>query len=253
MKDNLVSVIVPTYNSSKYLKECLDSIINQTYSEIEIICIDDGSTDDTVKILNKYEYENNNIKLIKKTNTGVSDSRNIGIREANGKYIMFVDSDDFLENTMVEEMVHAIIQNDVDIVRCKAKRQNCDGAYNIEKLYGLEGKKICNDDLKECINHFVSNKESIGCYVWALLIKKENILFFNTKLFFREDTEFYIRLFMSINSAYFLDKPLYNYRYNYGSVTKNKENILRLVSGMIDSDAIIKHDLYDYRYIIKRT
>ena len=88
-----VSIIVPVYNASQYLNRCLNSLIEQTYNHLEIICVDDGSTDDSLKVLKKYQAKDNRIQVITKINTGVSDSRNQALKIATGDYIMFVDSD----------------------------------------------------------------------------------------------------------------------------------------------------------------
>ena len=92
-----LSVIVPVYNTEKYLRECLDSIINQTFRDIEIICVNDGSTDKSLEILKEYALKDNRIKVITQGNKGQSVARNIGLNNASGKYITFIDSDDYLD------------------------------------------------------------------------------------------------------------------------------------------------------------
>ena len=106
-----ISVIVPCYNVEKYLEECLDSIVNQTFTDIEIICINDGSTDSTNRILDIYSNNDSRIKIITQTNKGLSASRNIGIENSNGEYILFIDSDDYLELTAFEEIYNIAKKN----------------------------------------------------------------------------------------------------------------------------------------------
>ena len=118
IKNEKVSVIVPVYNVEKYLKRCLDSIIDQTYSNIEIILIDDGSTDNSGTICDRYTKNDKRIIVIHKENGGLSSARNAGIEIATGKYLCFIDSDDYIENDMIEYLYCGIKKYDVDIATC---------------------------------------------------------------------------------------------------------------------------------------
>lgn len=115
----LVSVIVPVYNVEQYLNKCVDSIINQTYSNIEIILVDDGSTDNSGKICDKYALNDKRVKVIHKSNGGLSDARNRGIDVSGGKYLAFIDSDDWIEPDMIEKMYNNAIENNADISVCQ--------------------------------------------------------------------------------------------------------------------------------------
>lgn len=106
-----VSIIIPIYNSEKYLKQCLESIINQTYKNIEIICINDGSTDNSEKIIKDYLKTNKNITYLKQPNAGQSIARNKGLEKATGDFILFVDSDDFIEKNMVEKLIDPLTKS----------------------------------------------------------------------------------------------------------------------------------------------
>ena len=108
----MVSIIVPVYNTEPYLVRCLDSLLAQSCDLYEIICIDDGSTDGSLKILQKYAAKHKNIRLITQSNSGVSSARNAGIEAAKGKYVMFVDSDDFVEPDMIETL-YTYMQNNM--------------------------------------------------------------------------------------------------------------------------------------------
>ena len=121
LKDK-ITIILPCYNAEKFLEKCLHALINQSYSNIEIIAINDGSTDKTLEILYKYSKLDPRIIVISKKNTGVSDCRNIGIKKATGKYIMFADSDDYFEQDAVENLYKTLIENNVRIVRGKYRR-----------------------------------------------------------------------------------------------------------------------------------
>ena len=114
-----VSIIVPVYNTEAYLSKCIDSILNQTYSNIELILINDGSTDNSESIIKKYSSANSNIKYITQKNSGQSKARNKGLEVATGDYIVFADSDDFLESNMIEELIKPFSEdNDIEITIC---------------------------------------------------------------------------------------------------------------------------------------
>ena len=119
----LVSVIVPVYNVEKYLKKCVDSILSQSYQNIEVILINDGSLDGSGEICEAYAKKDERIKYITQNNSGLGKTRNRGIEEASGKYLLFVDSDDYIENTMIEKLYHNITESHADVASC--------GIYNV--------------------------------------------------------------------------------------------------------------------------
>ena len=119
-----LSVIIPVYNVEEYLNECLDSITNQTLEGIEIICIDDGSTDNSPNLLKEYQKKDQRIKIITKENGGQATARNLGIKEAHGEYIAFIDSDDFIEPEMLEKLYTKAKNNNLDIAMCKIATYN---------------------------------------------------------------------------------------------------------------------------------
>lgn len=112
-----ISILVPIYNVEKYLKECLESIVNQTLTDIEIICINDGSTDNSLKILEEFANKDNRIKIINKPNSGYGASMNLGLKNTTGEYIGIVESDDFVKNNMFEDLYKLAVENDADIVK----------------------------------------------------------------------------------------------------------------------------------------
>ena len=116
MKKILISVILPVYNAEKYLDNSIKSILSQSYKNIELIIINDGSSDNSKKICEKYQKDDKRIRIINKSNKGVSAARNDGIKEAKGEYICFFDADDFLENDMIEKMVESAQANCSDII-----------------------------------------------------------------------------------------------------------------------------------------
>ena len=112
----MVSIIIPVYNVSKYLRTCLDSVINQTYKDLEIICINDGSTDDSLEILKEYSIKDNRIIIIDKKNAGVSAARNDGIEKSSGEYVFCMDSDDYIDNDFIEVFYNNAKKNNSDLV-----------------------------------------------------------------------------------------------------------------------------------------
>ena len=117
----MVSVIIPIYNVEKYLSECIESVINQTYSDLEIILVNDGSTDNCRDICERYKRKDSRIKLVHKNNGGLSSARNAGIDVANGDYYTFIDSDDYIMSDMIEQLVYAIQSANADVsICCKA-------------------------------------------------------------------------------------------------------------------------------------
>lgn len=113
-----ISVIVPVYNVAPYLKKCVDSIINQTFTDIEIILVDDGSTDESGTICDQYAQKDSRVKVIHKPNGGLSDARNSGLEVCSGEYIGFVDSDDWISPDMYETLIHFAVKEDLDVAMC---------------------------------------------------------------------------------------------------------------------------------------
>lgn len=140
-----VSVIVPVYNGKKYINKCINSILRQTFKDIEIILVDDGSTDNTFDILREYEKKFPNVKVIPSINLGAGGARNIGLDASQSEYILFVDADDFLREDMIEVLYKNAVSNDADITRCG----RCTYFENIKldsynSNYYNEDKKIIN-------------------------------------------------------------------------------------------------------------
>ena len=127
--EKLISIIVPVYNSEKYLEKCISSILNQTYKNIEIIIVDDGSKDKSVEICDNFSKNNKNIKVFHKKNEGVSIARNYGISKAKGDYILFIDSDDTIAKEMIYSLYNNLVDNDADISMCNIIRIDENGEY----------------------------------------------------------------------------------------------------------------------------
>lgn len=217
-----ISVIIPVYNVEKYLQKCLDSVINQTYKNLEIICINDGSPDNSGKILDEYAKKDSRIIVIHQENAGVSAARNRGLEIVTGEYIAFVDSDDWLEPECYELALN-VLENDkeVDLV-----------GYNADII---NSRNDTNQDLQRNKNWFtlpfvgkfeLSQKIAIrmcgACWIYlfkASIIKNNKLKFSNYK--FSEDFLFIFEYFAFVKNIYFLDKNLYNYNLApYSAMTK---------------------------------
>ncbi len=144
MKKNLVSIVVPVYNVEKYINKCVNSLLNQTYKNIEIILVNDGSTDNSLAICLELAKKDKRIKVINKKNGGLSDARNKGIKSANGDYITFVDSDDWIDSDTIEIGINALLEDNSDLVIYGISNDYQDGStkkYPPEKREKLEKKK----------------------------------------------------------------------------------------------------------------
>lgn len=229
------SIIVPVYNVENYIERCLNSLVNQTFKDIEIITINDGSTDKSLELLNKYAKEDIRISVIDLGDEGVSYCRNLGIEKANGKYIMFVDSDDWIDSSMVEVMYKKAEENKLDLVMCSYIREFKD--HSKEKIFNLPEEiiykedKVKNELLRKLVGPVkeeLSNPEMLDALgtVWGKLyradILKENKLKFVdlNEIGSAEDTLFNIFTFNYLKKVMFLNKPMYHYwRDNPKSVT----------------------------------
>ena len=168
---NFISLILPVYNVEKYLERCLNSILSQTYSNFELIIIDDGSTDNCPQIINKYEKNDSRIKVFRQENKGLSAARNEGLKKANGEYIGFIDSDDYISKYYLEYLLNALTDNNASISCCTYESGTEDNYYHDEKYEGFENDLEIYDHTSAGQN-MMKNK-GIFVTVWAKLYKKE--------------------------------------------------------------------------------
>jgi len=213
-----VSIIVPTHNRVEKLKRALDSILKQTYSEIEVIVVDDGSTDSTWDVLKKYQEKDKRIIAIHQENKGASVARNVGIQKATGTYVNFVDDDDFIEKDIIEKLVEKIKKEKVDLLR-----YNCYYSTNrnkkeaIGKLEEFENKKVTGKKLEEVVKKIITEELLGQCVLFLiprellLSINKGNL--FDKRVRYMEDELASIELICSANSVYFWNEPGYYYYY----------------------------------------
>ncbi len=215
-KEPLISIVLPVYNVEKYVEKCIRSILTQSYKKFELIVVNDGSTDKSLEICQRF-YDDDIIILDRKQRGGLSSARNLGMKYCHGEYIAFIDSDDWIENNYLEELVNGIFDEDVDIVQCGYNRKLDDNKTLYKKCFS---EKIINNNDKILYEYFVEH--SIYTTVWGKIFRRKAI----DNLFFKEGHNYEDRIFMAdllenVNKIKIIDKPLYNYRKNNNSITQS--------------------------------
>ena len=213
----LVSVIIPVYNVEEYLRECVNSVINQTYKNVEIILIDDGSTDSSGHICDEYLHCDSRIKVIHKKNGGLSDARNAGLAICTGEYVSFVDSDDTIEHNMLEILLRNALDSHAEISMCKCNkiRDNNKLIYpGTGETQIYQGKSMIIDYL------FFLSGASIA--VWLKLYKRDGMNCFFPVGKTTEDAFVILDLVQENSRLVVQDIGLYNYRLRSGSITHQK-------------------------------
>lgn len=222
----LISIIVPIYNAEKNLRRCLDSIKNQTFKDIEVILVNDGSKDGSGKICDEYVQKDNRFKVIHKDNNGVSAARNDGLKIANGKYIGFVDADDWLEPNMFESLYDLIIKYNADIAMCGYVIERQDGSLincpNESKIYKMSRY--------EALNNLTNFKGYLWNKLFSTELIKKNKIFFDEDVHFCEDLLFCSQAFLNSNTIVFDTKPYYHYIIHENSVTGYQFSTKKLTS-----------------------
>ena len=217
-----VSVIVPVYNVEKYLKACLDSLIGQTLRDIEIICVDDGSTDASGKILDEYAANDDRIKVIHQKNGGLSCARNSGLNVAIGDYVSFVDSDDWVDTGFLEKLYSAVQKHNADIavasiIRKREHNEKFRVYYTGENCFETLAKKIAICNLPKC------------CYVWNKLYKKEIITDWQFKAgVYFEDVLWLPDVLKKSGKLVTVSDVNYYYRVNPGSTVKQRQSAKKI-------------------------
>lgn len=232
---DLISIIVPVYNVEKYLENCINSILNQTYNNIEIVLVDDGSTDNSGKICNDYLASDKRIKVIHKKNGGLSSARNAGIDNSNGKYITFIDSDDDIEKDYVEYLYNLIKKYNTEMSICTYSiKINNNIKDNIGKNY-----EECLLDTKECLKRLLCEE---GYTVSACAKMYNRILFSNIRFplgKLNEDNGTTYKLIMNCKKIAYGNLSKYNYYIHENSITtskwnKRKYDLIELTNQMCD-------------------
>lgn len=229
--DDLISVIVPVYNSERFLNSCIDSIIHQTYENLEIILIDDGSTDNSFSICKNYAERDKRIKVFHKENSGPADTRNVGLDNASGRYVAFVDSDDIL-NIDAYKIIMEIksnLKNPSISVGVNYNRFTNDNPHKRVSSFNYPQKAFSPDNFA---------RHQGGYYLWGFLYDNEIIqskgLRLESELDYLEDVVFNSIYYRFIDKVIYVDLPLYYYRININSITHTK----------------VDHKLLAYRWMI---
>ncbi|MGX8704985.1 MAG: glycosyltransferase family 2 protein [bacterium] len=211
----LISIIIPVYNVAEYLPQCLDSVLSQTYRNLEIIAIDDGSTDESGNILDQYAEKDSRIRVIHKPNGGVSSARNVGLKAATGDYIGFIDADDWIEPDMYEKLERILRENDAAICGF------FDYPYGMSKPIPRGRNPVQKCGFEEAVIQVLSRD---GYYVtlWNKAFRRHVVegIAFDTALSFGEDEVWLMQALRRCKGVTFLPEPLYHWRKREGSVTR---------------------------------
>lgn len=258
-----VSVIIPVYNAEKYLKRCIESVLSQTLTDIEIILVNDGSTDNSANILDEYAKNYKNIKVIHQQNSGPAMARNVGMKNAIGEYIGFVDSDDYLSPDMYEILYNIAIQNNIDIVTSDYYSVQNGKQTHLGHFKMPVNQIIYKDEIHNLITH--ANESRILWFGWKSIYKNKNIK--NNKIIYPslklgEETVFVLDCLLSSESMYYINKPFYYYEQTPNSLTriKYKENLLAQLENLYfaKKEIYTKHNFNLYQkdldeYTMKHT
>lgn len=230
-----ISIIVPVYNAELYVERCLESICNQTYKNIEILVIDDGSTDNSFKICKEFEKKDARVKLIHKDNEGVSRTRNVALEQASGSYIMFVDSDDWIKENMCQLMLNSITDEESDVAICEyihyIERENKEKKIEINDYGYREFKDIISDD-----------RTKAGGFSWNKMIRKDRINYnFDENIHNFENLLFLLRNSDAIKKFSIVHEALYVYNINENSTIHTSDFSLKKTSTLDGLNEILKY------------
>ena len=218
--ENKISVIVPVFNVERYIHVCLEALIKQTYRNIEVLLVDDGSTDGSGKICDEYSLNYSFIKCIHKINGGVSSARNVGLINAQGDYIAFVDPDDSMDCNMYEILIDSIEKNNCDLVGCEYTVEY--GNLPIKMNQSIEPKSDIVDVKDQCMTAIFSGKIG-GGFLWNKVFKRDLIheKRFDEKIHMGEDMLFVWEALKDANKVCTIREQLYHYRYTFSSTSKH--------------------------------
>lgn len=225
----LISIIVPVYNVEKYLRQCLDSVLAQTYSNIEVIMVDDGSPDRSGIICDEYAAKYSNFKAVHKKNAGLGMARNTGLEHITGEYVMFLDSDDYIDRELIQELYDAVKKYHIDVCRCGNRDVSVDGKTISETVYALEifeGGDAAAVLLPRLIGSAPDKKDVLGVSACTSIykvsvIREHNIQFHSEREFISEDMIFNIDYMQHADGGGVIPVAGYNYRKNEASLTKS--------------------------------
>lgn len=219
----MISVIIPIYNAGKYLHECLLSVQKQSYLEVEVICVDDGSKDNSYSIAECFSKEDHRFKLYRQTNAGVSAARNLGLSKANGEYVCFIDADDVIAFDFLENLINLSVNGELAICSY-TRKQNCLGVGNVQ-----EKKYSAKEYLKHIFDESVEHPNICMMLFKNSIIQMQH-LSFTVGCIRNEDTEFYVKYMANIENVVVTDYKGYFYRPNPSSCMSSKLDVNSLTS-----------------------
>ena len=234
MNNELISIIVPIYNTEKYLHECLDSIINQTYANFEVLLVNDGSTDSSGIICQEYVERDSRFRYFEKDNGGVASARNLGLEHSEGTYITFIDSDDWVEQNYLDVLYTALKENDTDVAISTYKRFAQDGVFYL-RSYSREDDEFLNlgtrsrDSFLEILPRLGELDHSFYS-ISSKLIKRKIIgnLLFDEQVSYAEDLNFFFHLYLGVESVVYVRDYTYIYRTHDASTSQNVNELKAL-------------------------
>ena len=245
-----ISIIVPVYNVEKYLSQCLDSILTQTFKDFECICVNDGSTDNSLSTLQEYANKDSRIKIMNQENKGLSGARNTALKVADGQYITFIDSDDFVSSDYLGKLLTVAEKENSDIVYCRHKMyfpldnkyENGPNREKLNKLFYKYSETNKRDKQLKYILDIVENSRSACMKLYKTEILIKNKLSFFENVYAEEDFAFNALINLCSQKISFLDEELYYYRKQVESLTADKE---KLRINALNSFITLTKDLYN--------
>lgn len=240
--NNLVSVIIPIFNVANYLEKSIDSVRNQTYKNLEIILIDDGSTDGSSNLCDIISKKDKRIRVIHKENSGIADARNVGLLNARGEYITFVDSDDWLEKSMIEELLTILKKRNADIIACENYF-----VYENRVENSRFSNNILSQNSEEAIKTLIEDRK-FRSRSWGRIYKFDvwdNVHFPHGKTY--EDVSTIYKTYLNAKSIVLVDKPLYFYNQRDGSIvhSKNYKTMFNLLDACMERREYLKKVMPD--------
>ena len=220
----MISIIVPVFNVEDYLRPCLDSILNQSLSDFEVILVDDGSTDHCGAICDEYAEKDDRVSVIHQSNGGLYAARNSGLDVATGEYILFVDSDDQIHPAMLQTLYEALLSGDYDFSMVYGQPVSEGFAVDADEMTSFSNEPHLKIDRQYCFGHLFGDGETTTQFqvVWNKLYKKELIQGLAFRKIASEDTDFNNRVFLRANKAILVNASLYYWVQRHTSITHNQ-------------------------------
>lgn len=224
MIPDLISIIVPIYNVEDYIRQCFDSLLNQTYQNFEVLMINDGSPDNSASICQEYAARDSRFRYFEKENGGISTAVNLGIEHSQGEYVTLMDPDDWADNDYLEVLYNAIVQEGADVSISSYKRfnmsDNCFYFHAFTKEY--DKKVFTNKEFLESLPNLVASDYSFFI-TFSKLVRKEMIglIRFNADTKLAMDMEFWYKVYLKVNKVVFVNRDTYTYRIHSTSAANN--------------------------------